>query len=96
MLIGSGTNSQAASHLLRNLPYTVDYGRNDRFAVLDQRRPAGPNEAFVSEGTVDPYGLITVLDRPIRAASPNVRRCFREAARPRCRQRRNSSVPRRG
>jgi hypothetical protein len=61
MLIGSGTNSKAATLLLRGFPYTIDYSPDDRFAVLDQRKPAGQNERFVAPATDDPYGLITVI-----------------------------------
>lgn len=69
MLIGSGTNSQAATLLLHNFPYTIDYSKDDRFAVIDQRRPAGQNERFVSQPTGDPvasvlYGLITIQTAP--------------------------------
>jgi hypothetical protein len=65
-LIGSGTNSQAATLLLRNLPFTINYTPDDRFAVLDQRKPAGQNAVFVSLPTGDPglstsYGLISVI-----------------------------------
>lgn len=65
-LIGSGTNSMAASLLLRNLPLSVNYGRDDHFAVIDQRKPAGENERFVSQPTGDPvpsvmYGLISII-----------------------------------
>jgi hypothetical protein len=65
-LIGSGTNSQAATLLLRNLPFTIDYTPDDRFAVLDQRKPAGQNVVFVSEPTGNPglstsYGLLSVI-----------------------------------
>ena len=66
VLIGSGTNSQAATALLRNLPYTIDYTPNDQFAVLDQRKPAGQNQLFLSQPTGEPvptvlYGLLTVI-----------------------------------
>jgi hypothetical protein len=66
VLIGSGTNSQAATALLRNLPYTIDYTPKDQFAVLDQRKPAGQNELFLSQPTGEPvptvlYGLLTVI-----------------------------------
>jgi hypothetical protein len=66
VLIGSGTNSQAATALLRNLPYTIDYTSNDQFAVLDQRKPAGQNQLFLSQPIGDPvptvlYGLLTVI-----------------------------------
>ncbi len=65
-LIGSGTNSVAASLLLRNMPFVIDYGQEDRFAVIDQRRPAGQNERFLSQPTGSPvpsmlYGLVSVL-----------------------------------
>jgi hypothetical protein len=65
-LIGSGTNSQAATLLLRNLPLTINYTPDDRFAVLDQRKPAGQNAVFISQPTGDPgistsYGLISVI-----------------------------------
>jgi hypothetical protein len=66
VLIGSGTNSQAATALLRNLPYTIDYTPKDEFAVLDQRKPAGQNQLFLSQPTGEPvstitYGLLTVI-----------------------------------
>lgn len=61
ILIGAGTNSEAASILLRNLPYTIDYSADERFAVIDQRKPPGRREMLVSDATDGPYGLITVL-----------------------------------
>lgn len=66
LLIGSGTNSQAARVLLRNLPFTIDYNSADQFAVFDQRRPAGSNQMFVAQPSGDPvpsnaYGLLTVI-----------------------------------
>jgi hypothetical protein len=66
VLIGSGTNSQAATALLRNLPFTIDYTPNDQFAVLDRRKPPGQNQLFLSQPTGDPvatvlYGLLTVI-----------------------------------
>jgi hypothetical protein len=70
MLIGSGTNSQAATLLLRNFPFTIDYNKDDRFAVLDQRKPAGQNERFVSQATDDPYGLITILTTTDSSGKP--------------------------
>ncbi|MGC9973492.1 MAG: hypothetical protein ABSE56_23195 [Bryobacteraceae bacterium] len=65
-LIGSGTNSQAASILLVNLPFTIDYTSENRFAVFDRRKPAGQNQLFESQpiGTPVPavqYGLLTVI-----------------------------------
>lgn len=75
VLIGSGTNSQAASVLLRNLPFTIDYTSNDRFAVFDQRKPAGQNQLFVSQPSGDPvpsvvYGLLTVISTTDLAGRP--------------------------
>jgi hypothetical protein len=66
VLIGSGTNSMAATTLLRSLPLTIDYNREDHFAVIDQRKPAGQNERFVSQPVGNPvpsvlYGLISIL-----------------------------------
>jgi len=66
LLIGSGTNSQAATVLLRNLPFTIDYNSADQFAVFDQRKPAGANQIFVSQPSGEPvasiaYGLLTVI-----------------------------------
>jgi hypothetical protein len=66
VLIGSGTNSQAAHVLLKNLPYTIDYTDDDRFAVFDQRKPAGQNKLFVTQTVGQPvpsvgYGLLSVL-----------------------------------
>ncbi|HKE20808.1 MAG TPA: hypothetical protein VKB88_00370 [Bryobacteraceae bacterium] len=66
VLIGSGTNSQAATVLLRNLPFTIDYNGSDQFAVFDQRKPAGANQIFVSQPSGEPvpstaYGLLTVI-----------------------------------
>ncbi len=70
ILIGAGTNSEAASLLLRNLPYTIDYSKNDLFAVIDQRKPAGQREMLVSDATDGPYGLITVLTDNDSAGKP--------------------------
>ncbi len=66
VLIGSGTNSTAASVLLRNLPLSIDYTKAGTFAVIDQRKPAGQNELFGSQPRGDPvasvlYGLLTVI-----------------------------------
>ena len=65
-LIGSGTNSQAASILLLNLPFTIDYTPENHFAVFDRRKPAGQDQLFVSQPTGNPvpavqYGLLTVI-----------------------------------
>ena len=65
-LIGSGTNSRAASMLLRNLALTIDYTDTEQFGVIDQRKPAGQNILFVSQPTGDPvasvqYGLFSVI-----------------------------------
>jgi hypothetical protein len=69
ILMGTGTNSEAARTLLRNLPLTIDYNNSDRFCVLDQRKPAGQNELFVAQPTGQPvpstlYGLLSVLTWP--------------------------------
>jgi hypothetical protein len=69
VLIGSGTNSEAARVLLRNLPFTIDFNHNDQFVVFDQRKPAGQNELFVAQPIGSPvpsvlYGLLTVLTQP--------------------------------
>jgi hypothetical protein len=66
VLIGSGTNSHSAATLLRNLPYSIDYTANDRFAVYDRRKPPGQNEVFRAQPVGDPapaaiYGLLTVI-----------------------------------
>ena len=66
VLIGSGTNSQTARILLRNLPWTVDYTPDGLIAILDQRKPAGHNTVFPAQplggfsGTQ--YGLLTVIN----------------------------------
>ena len=70
ILIGAGTNSRAASLLLRNLPYTIDYSHDELFAVIDQRKPVGQNEIYVSDATDGPYGLITVLTDNDTAGKP--------------------------
>jgi hypothetical protein len=69
ILMGTGTNSEAARTLLRNLPLTIDYNNSDRFCVLDQRKPAGQNELFLAQPTGQPvastlYGLLSVLTWP--------------------------------
>jgi hypothetical protein len=69
ILIGTGTNSEAARTLLRNLPLTIDYNSSDRFCVLDQRKPSGQNELFPSQPVGQPvpsttYGLLSVLTWP--------------------------------
>jgi hypothetical protein len=65
-LIGSGTNSNAAVMLLHNLPFTIDYSANNRFALIDQRKPAGQRELIVTQATGDPvpgvsYGLLSII-----------------------------------
>jgi hypothetical protein len=77
ILIGSSTNSAAAALLLKSFPYTIDFTADDRFAVIDQRKPAGANQAFVARSTPDAvpaehYGLITVITSP--NATGNLRR----------------------
>jgi hypothetical protein len=74
-LIGSGTNSEAARVLLRNLPYTIDFTPTDQFAVFDQRKPAGQNELFISQPTGQPvpstlYGLLSVITAMDAAGKP--------------------------
>ena len=69
VLIASGTNSEAARTLLHNLPLTIDYDAENRFCVLDQRKPAGQNALFVAQPTGQPvpstlYGLLSVLTWP--------------------------------
>jgi len=66
MILGSGTNSETATTLLQNLPYTIDYTPEDQFAVIDRRKPAGQNFVFISQPTGQPvpnvyYGLISVI-----------------------------------
>lgn len=66
VLIGSGTNSQAATVLLRNLPFDIDYNSQDQFAVFDQRKLPGQNQLFVAQPTGEPvasvnYGLLSVI-----------------------------------
>ena len=75
VLIGSGTNSQAAAVLLRNLAFTIDYTSTDRFAVFDQRKPPGQNQLFVSQPSGDPvpsvsYGLLSVITSPDLSGKP--------------------------
>jgi hypothetical protein len=69
VLIGTGTNSEAARTLLRDLPLTIDYTDTDQFAVYDKRKPAGQNQLFVANpvGTPVPsvlYGLFSVITMP--------------------------------
>jgi len=66
VLLGSGTNSESAAALLRNLPYTIDYNANDQFVVIDHRQPLGSTPPFVSQPTGNPvpsvlYGLLSVI-----------------------------------
>jgi hypothetical protein len=75
MLIGTGTNSEAARALLRDLPLTIDYTDTDRFAVYDKRKPPGQNQLFVAQtvGTPVPsvlYGLLSVMAQPDRSGKP--------------------------
>jgi hypothetical protein len=75
VLIGSGTNSEAAAVLLRNLPLTIDFTGKDQFAVFDQRKPPGQNELFVSQPSGNPvasdlYGLLTVITAPDSGGRP--------------------------
>lgn len=69
ILIGTGTNSEAANVLLRNLPWTIDYAPKDQIAVIDQRKPAGQNQLFVAQPNGLPvsgeqYGLLSVITAP--------------------------------
>jgi len=69
VLLGSGTNSQAATVLLRTMPFTIDFTGDDRFAVFDRRKPAGENMLFLSQPTGSPvpsvlYGLLTIITTP--------------------------------
>jgi hypothetical protein len=66
VLLGSGTNSESAVALLRNLPYTIDYTANDQFAVIDHRQLPGGSQPFLSQPTGNPvpsvlYGLLSVI-----------------------------------
>jgi len=75
VLIGTGTNSQAAAVLLRNLPFTIDYNSADQFTVFDQRKPAGQNQLFVSQATGEPvpsvaYGIFSVITSADLAGRP--------------------------
>lgn len=75
VLIGSGTNSEAARMLLRNLPLTIDFTDTDQFAVFDQRKPAGQNELFVAQPVGSPipsvlYGLLSVMTWPESSGKP--------------------------
>jgi len=75
ILIGSGTNSEAALVLLRNLPWTLGYTPTDRFAIFDQRKPAGQNELYVSQPSGVPapsvlYGLLSVITSTNSSGSP--------------------------
>jgi hypothetical protein len=66
VLIGTSVNSQAAAALLRGMPLNIVFNAEDRFALVDTRKPAGQNEIH----TVQPgsgtqpsvlYGLLTVI-----------------------------------
>jgi hypothetical protein len=70
IVIGSGTNSQAATQLLRNFPFTIDYTEDNRFAVIDRRKPAGQPDRYVTQATDDPYGLITIMTTSDSAGRP--------------------------
>ncbi len=74
-LIGSGTNSQAATILLRNLPFTIDYTSNDQFAVFDRRKQSGKQAVFVCQPFREPvaaiqYGLISVISGTSSSGKP--------------------------
>jgi hypothetical protein len=71
-LIGSGTNSHAASVLLHNLPFTIDYTLDERFGVLDQRKPTGQNALFVSQPSGNPVssGVLWIVERNYRSRRP--------------------------
>jgi hypothetical protein len=69
VLLATGTNSQAARALLQTMPLTIDYNAENRFCVLDQRKPSGQNELFVAQPTGQPvpstlYGLLSVMTWP--------------------------------
>ena len=69
------SDSKAASMLLRNLAFTIDYTENDHFGVLDRRKPAGRNVLFESQPTGEPvpsvqYGLLSVITTTDSAGKP--------------------------
>jgi len=75
VVIGSGTNSQTVTVLLRNLPFTIDFTKDNRFAVFDRRKPPGEDALFLSQPIGDPvasvlYGLITVITAPDASGTP--------------------------
>jgi hypothetical protein len=76
VLIGSGTNSHAAGILLLNMPFTIDYTDDDRFAVFDRRKPPGQNQLFVAQPGGDPrpselYGLLSVMTTADSSGKPS-------------------------
>ena len=75
ILIATSTHSQAARTLLRNLPLTIDYDSDGRFALLDQRKPPGQNEIKVDQPIGQPvlstlYGLVSVLSSSDSSGRP--------------------------
>lgn len=75
VVLGSGTNSQAATTLLRNMPFTIDYNADDQFAVFDRRKPPGQDQLFVSQPVGNPvpsvvYGLLSVITTSDLSGNP--------------------------
>jgi hypothetical protein len=75
VLIGTNVNSQAAAMLLRGMPLNIEFNADNRFAVVDQRQPAGQNELYTAQPGSDPvasvlYGLMTVITAPDAAGNP--------------------------
>ena len=73
-LIGTSVNSNAAATFLRNMPLNIVFS-NDRFAVVDQRKPEGQQEVFSADPQNGPsaavhYGLLTVISTSDSAGKP--------------------------
>jgi hypothetical protein len=75
IIIGTPVNSIAATVLLKNQPFNIGFTSGDELVVIDQRKPAGQNEAYVghflnapAESTL--YGLLTVIPGADAAGHP--------------------------
>ena len=75
IVIGTSVNSQTVAALLRNTPLNIVFDSEDRFAIIDQRKPAGQNQVYSAQPGSGPitltlYGLLTVFSDVDSAGRP--------------------------
>jgi hypothetical protein len=75
VLLGTSVNSNAAATFLRGMPLNIVYSSQDRFAVVDQRKPEGQNQLYIADAANGPspavhYGLLTVISTSDSAGKP--------------------------